>query len=179
MAKLSPTRCSIQHSPSPLRTRFSSHPSRNDLNYILNFSLGSGPVSTAFPPRLSTPLTHIIYKTYTAGIFSQVIPAECEGHLDILLQATRQCFHGWVYVQEALGCDVEGLQVMVSVRVTEVSPSRRAREFLQSEPPLKGHQRHTEMKSFVLQCFVRLSSAWFGKGCWLGAFQLALCRAVW
>lgn len=84
-----------------------------------------------------------------------------------------------MYVQEALGCDMEGLQVMVSVRVTEVSPSSSTHELLQCEPPLRGHQRHTEMKSFMLQCFVRLSSAWFGKGCWLGAFQPALHRAVW
>lgn len=165
---------------SPSSPSFSCHACRDDLNYTLNISLGSGPISAAFPPRFSTTLTHIICKTYTAGVFSQVIPIEREGHLDILLQPTRQCFCEWVYVQEALGRDVEGLQVMVSVRITEVRFPRCVCEILQCEPSLRGSQRHTEIKSFMLQCFVRMSSAWFGKGCCLvPSCWLCTGRAVW
>lgn len=83
----------------------------------------SGCISAAFPPRFS--ITHIIYKTYAAGVFSQVIPTKHEGHLDILLQPAGQCFCEWVYVQEALGCDMEGLQVMESICVTDICFSRR------------------------------------------------------
>jgi len=161
VASLSSTGCSVHP---VLQEQVFRHPSRDDRNYTLNISLGSGSISAAFAPKFCTTLTHIICKTYAAGVFSQVIPTEREGHLDMLLQPTRQCFCEWVYVEEALGCDMEGLQLMVSVRVTEVSFSRCVREILQCEPSLGGDKRHTDIKNFMLQCFVRMSSAWFGKG---------------
>lgn len=170
----------VQCSLSSPRTSFSHHTARDDLNYTLNVSLGFWSHQCSLFPKFCTTLTHIIRKSYTAGVFSQVIPTEHEGHLDILLQPTGQCFCERVYVQEAFGCDMEGLQVMVSICVTEVSFSRCVHDISQREPSLRGDQRHTEIKSFTLQCYVRTSSACLGKDCLL-VLSCWLCagRVVW